>query len=491
MTNQSTKRALIASILSVAVCISMLIGSTFAWFTDSVTTGANTVTAGNLDIDVQYSADFTAWADAKDATAVFGEKGLWEPGHTEVAYFKITNAGTLALEYKIGTNILENVKGENLENGEIDLSKLIKFGVIQVTDKFADAAAARDGVAAGDFVTTYSQEFTLAAGVTEYFAVVAWMPEETGNAANYKTGTTAPAIKFGINVVATQTPSESDSFGTDYDKNAAWPATPKVENIQAEPKTAEELLSILNTAFTGGSATGTITINLNDDFDLKNSWSTAVSQNYSGVNTVIINGNGHYIKNMNMPLIEGVFGGAGTLTFKNLTIKDSTVSAAGGSGVGIGVFMNNSDSSTAVTFENCHIDNVKITNTADNSTLGGFVGYCSAATLTFKNCSVKNSVFTGTKDIGALVGYTQSAVTADGITVTGNAITSSNTSDYRVGAIAGTFNSNPVAITNATVSDNTVTQANASNPASKKSDYVGRIYTTVTINGETLEKNNG
>ena len=46
--SKNTKRALLASVLSVALCCAMLIGSTFAWFTDSVTNTGNRIQAGNL-----------------------------------------------------------------------------------------------------------------------------------------------------------------------------------------------------------------------------------------------------------------------------------------------------------------------------------------------------------------------------------------------------------------------------------------------------------
>ena len=51
--SKHTKRSLIASLLSVMLCMAMLIGSTFAWFTDNVTSGKNKIVAGNLDIELK------------------------------------------------------------------------------------------------------------------------------------------------------------------------------------------------------------------------------------------------------------------------------------------------------------------------------------------------------------------------------------------------------------------------------------------------------
>ena len=46
----STKRALILSLLSMLLCVSMLVGSTYAWFTDTASTGVNKIVAGHLKV---------------------------------------------------------------------------------------------------------------------------------------------------------------------------------------------------------------------------------------------------------------------------------------------------------------------------------------------------------------------------------------------------------------------------------------------------------
>ena len=99
MTNtRSTKRALIASVISVLLCVSMLLGTTYAWFTDSVTSSNNIIVSGNLDVELYWSTDASNWTSVNSATNVFTD-ALWEPGHTEVVYLKVVNAGTLALKY--------------------------------------------------------------------------------------------------------------------------------------------------------------------------------------------------------------------------------------------------------------------------------------------------------------------------------------------------------------------------------------------------------
>ncbi len=479
--NKLTKRAFLASLLSMLLCVSMLVGTTFAWFTDTASTGVNQISSGNLDVVFEYSHDFAAWNDASDSTELFDDDTKWEPGRAEVVYLRISNNGTLALEFKIGTNVVLNTLGKNLDGGDIDLAALLQFGIVETETVFATREEAIAAVAVPNpFSNISTGEMVLEnKGDVKTFAMVVWMPSDIDNDANHD-GINVPAIQFGINVIATQRNVEKDSFGPDYDENATYPNGPKLDAIVAQPKTAEELHDILTTALTGGSASGTITIDLVDNFDLAGAWTTVEASNYSGVNKVVINGNGKYIKGLNQPLLSKLFAGSeGSITFNNLTIKDSTITVQGADNEGIGVFINTTDATNNVVFNNCHIDNVKITNTGAESYLAGFLGYSSSKNLTFTNCSVKNSVFNGMKDIGAFVGYTTAVTTVTNPTVENTTIASSNASTYRVGLVAGTVNVNAATIDGMTESGNTITQTNAN--TAKIHDYVGRIYASVYV----------
>ena len=52
MKKMNAKRALLMSVISMMLCIAMLVGTTYAWFTDSVTTGVNSITSGTLSVDI-------------------------------------------------------------------------------------------------------------------------------------------------------------------------------------------------------------------------------------------------------------------------------------------------------------------------------------------------------------------------------------------------------------------------------------------------------
>ncbi len=104
MTKTKTAKALLASVLALVLCLSMLIGTTFAWFTDSVTSANNIIKSGNLDVTMDWAdgtkavpaADSEEWTDAS-VGAIFNYE-LWEPGYTEVRHIQIANVGSLALK---------------------------------------------------------------------------------------------------------------------------------------------------------------------------------------------------------------------------------------------------------------------------------------------------------------------------------------------------------------------------------------------------------
>ena len=225
MTNsKNTKRALLASVLSVLLCVAMLIGSTFAWFTDSVTSGKNQIVAGNLDVELEYTTDFNEWKTVEDATELFKKDALWEPGHAEVVYLRMRNAGTLALKYKFGMNIVSETDATNVNGETFKLSQYLQYGVVEGQQSaFADRSAAIAAVENPTSLAGYSKEGTmLAKAEPQYLALVVYMPETVGNEANYR-GEVVPTIDLGLNLVATQTPHESDSFDNQYDENAEYP----------------------------------------------------------------------------------------------------------------------------------------------------------------------------------------------------------------------------------------------------------------------------
>ena len=230
MTNaRNTKKSLSVSILALLLCFSMLMGTTFAWFTDSVASENNVIKSGNLDIELEYW-NGTEWVDVAGKSDILTNT-LWEPGVTEVAYLRVANAGSLALKYQLGVNIVSETEGVNVAGETFKLSDYINFGIIEnvngETGAYADRNAALEAVTEEQKISAgYTKASAMASGEELYLALVVYMPTEVGNVANHN-GTDIPQINLGIQIVATQMTAENDSFGSDYDSGAFIPVAPE------------------------------------------------------------------------------------------------------------------------------------------------------------------------------------------------------------------------------------------------------------------------
>ena len=242
---KKTKRALLGSVICMILCLSMLIGTTFAWFTDSVVSGKNHIVAGNLDVELEYLVN-GKWVAVDGDTNIFGDS-KWEPGHVEAVTMRVSNAGTLALKYQMGINVVSEQTSINVNGEELKLSDYIEYGIVD--GEYASREAAK---AAVTNPTKLSQGYNedkveLLPGESKELTLVAYMDESVGNEANHKPGAAAPEIYLGINLMATQLVHENDSFGNDYDKDAIFGGIPsatvtKLSNIPDVPLTNIESL---------------------------------------------------------------------------------------------------------------------------------------------------------------------------------------------------------------------------------------------------------
>ena len=234
--SKSTKRALISSTLAILMCVAMLVGTTFAWFTDTASTAVNKIQAGNLDIEVEYTLDGEEWAKLDEAADLFGD-GLFEPGYTRVVAFRISNKGNLALKYNMSMNLVSETKGVNKAGKEFALSDYLKvktspiqqvnqIGNIMVGiafDRNASKAIGWNPETNFKDAKVMTNDHILSAGLQVYFIMQVYMPESVGNEANAIGTEKTPSIDFGINFVATQATVESDSYDNKYDKDATYP----------------------------------------------------------------------------------------------------------------------------------------------------------------------------------------------------------------------------------------------------------------------------
>lgn len=227
-----TKRALLTSVLALVLSLAMLAGTTFAWFTDTASTGVNRIVSGNLDVGLQYwgvdENGQKTWLTAENSEDLFDENALWEPGYTQIVYLKVKNNGNLALTYAMQITPVHETVGVNVDGEQFKLSDYIKFGWTTFTVDGVGAPVALDREAAQTGVGDGAQlgktlhrqpEQPMEAGAEELVALVAWMPENVGNEANYST--VQPTIELSLKVLATQAAVESDSFNSTYDRDAA------------------------------------------------------------------------------------------------------------------------------------------------------------------------------------------------------------------------------------------------------------------------------
>ena len=252
------RTALLHSSIALLLCVSMLIGTTFAWFTDSVSTGINTIAAGNLDVELYHSNAAVSNEQVDSSTKLFmdlqGNPILWEPGVVSYENLRITNEGDLALAYQLAINTAnENfvVDGSNLYG----LSQILKVGVVEGGITATDRAGVVASVEEANWTTlaNFLRSGSLlpeGKGESEkiWGVVIYWEPGENDNLWNLNNGKQLSegdvlSIDLGIRLIATQEQFENDSFGSDYDETAkqdvfpefsggtaSVPVTPNAEN---------------------------------------------------------------------------------------------------------------------------------------------------------------------------------------------------------------------------------------------------------------------
>ena len=216
---KATKRALLTSITALAMCVVMLVGTTFAWFTDTATANVNKIQAGKLDVALEMNIgtkETPKWVTAEGKTLNFvkaagGENQaiLWEPGaEYKLPELRVVNNGNLNIKYKV------EVTG-------IQMNRQPVAGVFDLNDVITWKA---DGLTLGAEATlnpTESKEFTISGK----------MDTAAGN--DYQ-GLTINGVS--ITVYATQATGEYDSTRNDYDASAGY-------SVVVLPETANAAMS--------------------------------------------------------------------------------------------------------------------------------------------------------------------------------------------------------------------------------------------------------
>lgn len=428
-------KALIANLIAVVISASMLVGTTFAWFTDTTTSSNNIIASGLLDVNAYWKEgklDPTTsndWIEFDDGAIFNSDK--WEPGYVQARHIKVANEGTLAFKYKL--LIVPNGNVSALAD-VIDVyylptaTQLSRSNITNATPvaTLAELIADPDGAAYGVLLpegATPNNAFEQVGSTT--VTIVLKMQENISNDyQNLSIGT-----DFDVVLYATQYSYEEDSFGNDYDAGAQYPTTTDswdgtssidwfLENPEATTfslSTAEDLKGLAD--LVDGSATipADAEITLPTTFDGKTFQLEAdidlltIGENNEPVCfepiggyrseqtfTGIFDGQGHTISNLTQTtwalnngyaysgdLGLGLFGCIENATIKNLTVDGANIS---GESALCGTI-------AATAFGDCTFENitVKNANVADYQYYaGGIVGWASGNHL-YKNCVIDES----------------------------------------------------------------------------------------------------
>ena len=394
---KSTKKSLLLSTLSLIMCVAMLLGTTYAWFTDSVTSGKNKIIAGNLDVELYANGN-----KVDGDTKLFSDVALWEPGAVAFDTLQVKNVGNLALKYQLSF-LFEN---ETKVDGH-GLSEVLKIGTYagEITDstKREDVIAGLSDVAP---IASFAKSGKLAANTddTAVTYVVYWEPGDNDNLYNMNNEKKGKdlSIDFYVKLVATQDTVEADSFDKNYDIEAPWLGG--VADVPAEVEgvitinSAEELAGFAKSVNSGNTYSGK-TIKLGKDIDLNNiSW-TPISV-FNGT----FDGQNHTVLNLVVSGEKkvGLFGQVGG-TVQNLNVDGAKVQGINAVGTVCGL-------SYYGDIINCTVKNATVTSSVkdgdDGDKVGGVVGRLSVeeGTGSVKNCTAENVTVQGLRQVGGVLG---------------------------------------------------------------------------------------
>lgn len=449
MTNlKSTRRALFTSVIAFVLCFSMLLGTTYAWFTDSVTSTGNIIQTGTLKIDLEVLSEennTTTWTSVKDSQAPIFNYDNWEPGYTQAKILRVKNEGSLALKWqarlvsKADLSALVDVIDVYVKAwgvlDETTAQDAVKYPTDRNLDGYTKVGTLSEFIS-GIEITTKG---TLLKEEIAYLGLAFKMQETAGNEyQDMKLGA------FDIQIIATQLENESDSFGTDYDNGAKYPVDTWDGTIDttwydpSNPQTAYDLstaeqLAGLAELVSGDVTFAGVTFTLTNNLDLYCIDTTAAAdgdpltfrpigdKSKDGSFEGVFDGNGKTISNLYQNGWDlgyewgvygsyGLFGNVNNATIKNLKISGSESYIEGGDTS----FVAGSATGDCV-FENITIED-SISATYNNGN-GGIIGWSGAGNYTFKNIKIaEDCVLAGLwgsfdSSIGGIVGQAEPGAT--------------------------------------------------------------------------------
>ena len=505
MRKSTTKRALLMSGLAMLLSISMLVGTTFAWFTDTVSSGTNTIVAGNLDIELYHSDSEVSDEKVDSNTKLFDDVDRWEPGAMVYEKFTIANEGDLALKYQFTLNALNATV-----IGTTSFASMLKVAVVDSTFGYTRAEVL--DIDDWSELETFSLPGALDKGESDVFGIVIyWMPSDNDNLFNMNNGKTdTVSIELGVTLFATQNTVEEDGFDSNYDAGAPWTGLIDIDWYLDNPDAAEYVLTTAEelaglAAIVNGTATAPVntyaagsatsikddfkgkTIKLGGNINLNDIAWTPIGDNE---NPFLANfdGQGHTVSNLFVSNEgwAGLIGHAGygsVVTISNVTVDGVTILSNRMAGAVVGQIYGNVD--------NCHVKNATIMVTPnlvdgeyDNGDkVGGVVGWLgnNDQNRVISNCSAENVELGAYRDVGGIVGYVAPSTTVSGNTVSGVEITVNQTvnnygdKDVNAGYVCGRADGNVTLENNTNEGESAIESTYNKNGLTFKADGEGNV----------------
>lgn len=433
MTNsKTTKRALLSSTLALLMCVAMLIGTTFAWFTDTASTAVNKIQAGTLDVALEMYEN-GEWVNAEGKTLNFKAADnrtdiLWEPGCTyELPALRVRNNGNLALKYQV---VISGINGDAMLNEAIDWYYSVELtsfggnGWTELTDPYK-----LSNFTTGENYLYPQAMATIARPNESVFKIVGKMKETAGN--EYQ-GLSIDGVS--ITVVAAQFNYESDSKDNTYDKNATYPKvwdgktetvptmTDGVYHITNAAEFAQYINELNNNPQSKEHRYDSAKVVLDADIDLAGAVLTVSGEGFMFSGS--FDGQGHTVSNFTVKRTDGQYytglfsvymcTDIGTATIKNLTVKNATVDSDGKQVAAIVPSVN-----ANATVENCHAIGCKVSGVKK---VGAVVGYVEGSV---KDCSAKDCSVTASNNDSVdanLFGYNNGGTSEGNIDISGNTL---------------------------------------------------------------------
>ena len=204
------KNALLVSCALLALWLFLGTTTSMAWLTYTTPAERNSFQVGEMKLEVDYRNDkMSDYAEMTENSRVFNDEALYEPGYTQVVYFRVKNGGNVDFDYQMSVRDFKSVDSVNVYGDPLHLPEYLRFGIVtastepELTRKVAQAIA--DKEMEQYCLGEYSQRGAmLAQGAMEYAALIVCMPESIGNDANYLRGHAVPQVSLGVTVYAQQ-----------------------------------------------------------------------------------------------------------------------------------------------------------------------------------------------------------------------------------------------------------------------------------------------